>query len=55
MSIAPRWAVTREKSKTIPPEINAFWQNQGFYNCADYAMSREFIAGLEYLIETSQR
>jgi uncharacterized protein (DUF488 family) len=45
----------RGKSKTISPEINAFWQNQGFHNYADYAMSGAFIAGLENLIETSQR
>lgn len=44
----------RGKSKIIPAEINAFWQNQGFHNYADYAMSEAFLDGLEHLIEISQ-
>jgi hypothetical protein len=55
MSIAPRWAGTEEKSKIIRAEINASWQNQSFHNYADYAMSDDFLAALESLIETSQR
>ena len=45
----------RRKSKIIPGEINASWQNQSFHNYADYAMSDDFLAALESLIETSQR
>ena len=39
----------RGKSKTVPPEVNAFWQNQSFHNYADYALSPEFERGLEEL------
>jgi uncharacterized protein (DUF488 family) len=41
----------RKKSKTIPPETNAFWENKSFHNYADYAMSEEFREGLAELIE----
>ena len=39
----------RGKSKTVPPELNAFWQNQSFHNYADYALSSEFERGLKEL------
>ena len=39
----------RPKSKTVPPEINAFWTNQSFHNYADYALSDVFHAGLAQL------
>lgn len=39
----------RGKSKTVAPEVNAFWQNQSFHNYADYALSAEFENGLEQL------
>jgi uncharacterized protein (DUF488 family) len=39
----------RPKSKTVPPEVNAFWNNQSFHNYADYALSEEFRAGLDQL------
>jgi uncharacterized protein (DUF488 family) len=39
----------RGKSKTVPPELNAFWQNASFHNYADYALSGEFRAGLAEL------
>src|SRR5205814_2158668 len=28
----------RGRQKEIPPEVNAFWQNESFHNYADYAM-----------------
>ena len=40
----------RGRSRTIPPEVNAFWENQSFHNYADYALSGEFGRGLEQLI-----
>jgi len=40
----------RGKSKTVPPEVNAFWTNASFHNYADYALSPEFHAGLERLL-----
>ena len=39
----------RPRQKQIPASTNAFWQNQSFHNYADYAMSREFQAGLDEL------
>ena len=39
----------RGKSKTVPRELNAFWQNASFHNYADYALSAEFRAGLAKL------
>jgi len=41
----------RSKSKTTPPELNGFWDNQSFHNYADYALSEPFRHGLERLIE----
>jgi uncharacterized protein (DUF488 family) len=41
----------RKKSKTIPPEVNAFWTNASFHNYADYALSSEFHAGLDHVIK----
>lgn len=40
----------RSRSRTVPPEVNAFWENQSFHNYADYALSDEFERGLEHLI-----
>lgn len=44
----------RSRAKSVPPEVNAFWQNQSFHNYADYAMSAAFHAGLEELIRTGE-
>ena len=30
-----------------PPEVNGFWENQGFHNYADYAMTPAFRAWLK--------
>ncbi len=40
----------RAKSKTVPEDANAFWDNQSFHNYADYAMGDEFRAGLARLL-----
>lgn len=40
----------RPKSKTVPPEVNGFWENQSFHNYADHALSAEFRAGLRKLL-----
>ncbi len=40
----------RGRSKEVPPEVNAFWQNQSFHNYADYALSDEFEVGLARLV-----
>lgn len=36
----------RGRSRSVPPEVNGFWENQSFHNYADYALSDEFAAGL---------
>jgi hypothetical protein len=33
-------------SVNVPSARNAFWQNQSFHDCADYAMGEEFHAAL---------
>jgi uncharacterized protein (DUF488 family) len=43
----------RSKSQDIPPEINAYWDNQSFHNYADYALSRTFRSALAELMEES--
>lgn len=44
----------RKKSKTVPEETNAFWDNRSFHNYADYALSDEFEEGLRQLLELSE-
>lgn len=39
----------RGRTRDVPPETNAFWQNDSFHNYADYAMSEPFRAGLAHL------
>ena len=41
----------RSRSNTAPPEVNGFWENQSFHNYADYALSSEFAAALDDLVE----
>ena len=43
----------RGRSHEMPPEVNGFWQNQSFHNYADYALSDEFEAALDELLELS--
>jgi uncharacterized protein (DUF488 family) len=43
----------RGRSQGVPAEINSFWNNQSFHNYADYALSDQFGAGLERLLELS--
>ena len=50
----PELGGLRHKSKTVPPEVNAFWINQSFHNYADYALSDAFRLGLSRLLELSQ-
>ena len=40
----------RGRSKTVAPEVNAFWTNPSFHNFADYALSPEFREGLDRLL-----
>jgi uncharacterized protein (DUF488 family) len=43
----------RSRSHEVPPEVNAFWQNESFHNYADYAMSDGFRAGVAHLRKLS--
>lgn len=43
----------RGRSRDVPPEVNAFWENQSFHNYADYALSDDFAAALDDLLELS--
>lgn len=45
----------RGRDRAIPPELNGFWTNQSFHNYADYALSAEFDAGLQRLIEEGRK
>jgi uncharacterized protein (DUF488 family) len=44
----------RGRAFDVPPEMNAFWENQSFHNYADYAMGEDFRAGLTRLRELGQ-
>ena len=39
----------RARSHDIPPDVNAFWQNQSFHNYADYSLTQAFHGGLARL------
>jgi uncharacterized protein (DUF488 family) len=41
----------RGRAPDVPPQANAFWENQSFHNYADYAMGKDFRAGLTRLRE----
>lgn len=41
----------RGRAREVPPNVNAFWQNESFHNYADYAMGDNFRAGLARLRE----
>src|SRR3546814_443255 len=45
----------RSKSKTIPPQLNAYWDNRSFHNYADYALTETFASGLAELIELGRK
>jgi uncharacterized protein (DUF488 family) len=46
----PELGGLRGKSKTVPPEVNGFWENRSFHNYSDYALTEPFRAGLLQLI-----
>jgi len=51
----PELGGRRAKSRGVPPEVNALWENQSFHNYADYAMSPAFAQGLGDLRELAHR
>lgn len=40
----------RGRSRDVPPQLNAYWQNRSFHNYADYALSDEFGRAIERLM-----
>jgi uncharacterized protein (DUF488 family) len=45
----------RGKTRNVARDLNAFWENESFHRYADYALSSEFHAGLEHLIEQGRK
>lgn len=41
----------RGRSHDVPPEINAWWENQSFHNYADHALGEDFSRSLTELVE----
>ena len=41
----------RDKAEAIPRDVNGFWTNESFHNYADYALSKQFRAGFDRLLE----
>jgi uncharacterized protein (DUF488 family) len=45
----------RGKAGALPPDVNGHWTNDSFHNYADYALSEEFHAGLEHLLDRGRQ
>jgi uncharacterized protein (DUF488 family) len=45
----------RGKSRTSSQNVNAFWTNESFHNYADYALTAQFRAGLEQLLNEGSK
>ena len=45
----------RAKARTVSPDVNGFWTNGNFHNYADYALSAQFHAGLEHLLDEGHK
>jgi uncharacterized protein (DUF488 family) len=45
----------RGKTRSVPPAVNDFWTNKSFHNYADFALSEQFHAGLEHLLNEGHK
>lgn len=45
----------RGKDRSVPRDVNGLWTNESFHNYADYALSAQFHAGLELLLEVGRK
>lgn len=45
----------RGKTLSLPDAVNGFWANKSFHNYADYALSEQFHAGFEHLLEEGRQ
>lgn len=59
VEIAYAWAEPltgrRPVSKTVPFEVNGFWQNRSFHNYADHALSGDFTEAVAGLLQDPDR
>ena len=46
----PRLGGRRKREKAVDQKLNSFWKNRSFHNYADYALTNEFMEGLEQLL-----
>ncbi len=44
----------RGRTAQVPADVNAFWTNASFHRYADYALSEEFRAGLDRLLDAGR-
>ena len=45
----------RSRDRSVPDEVNGFWENRSFHHYADYTLSQPFRTGLDELIEWGTR
>jgi uncharacterized protein (DUF488 family) len=45
----------RRKARTLSQDVNGFWTNESFHSYTDYALSEQFHAGLEHLVEQGRK
>lgn len=45
----------RGRSRDVAREVNGFWTNDSFHNYADYALSADFRAALDRLVDEGRR
>lgn len=45
----------RAKARTLSPDVNGLWTNDSFHNYADHALSAQFHAGLEHLLDEGRQ
>jgi uncharacterized protein (DUF488 family) len=45
----------RGKTRTSSQDVNDFWTNESFHNYADYALTAQFHAGLEHLLDEGRK
>ncbi|WJY91792.1 hypothetical protein CFAEC_04730 [Corynebacterium faecale] len=45
----------RPVSRTVPFEVNGFWQNRSFHNYADHALSGDFMKAVAHLMQDPAR
>ncbi len=45
----------RGKARIASEDVNGFWENESFHNYADYALTAQFHAGLEHLLDEGRK